>query len=307
MSNCPLFSKNKKEIFDFFTKTLTESITTWDYFVNWEKVVKNKEKIEIELNILNSLLGKKENFRKKAVELFLKYPETIKAIPFLLATRENLIKILSDINSLEIKEFNFNLTSITEQEANKFVTLLEKTGLAKLIKHNHLKNLHDYITGVEVGLDTNARKNRIGKLMEQIVEEFVVKACKNHNADYISQATKRKIKEKWNIHINIKKSSKIVDFAILTTEKKLLFIETNFYGGGGSKLKSTAGEYITMSEFWEQQGIDFIWITDGHGWKNTLKPLEEFFLKNKKLLNLAMLKLGCLEELLKKRSIGGNK
>jgi len=71
------------------------------------------------------------------------------------------------------------------------------------------------------------------------------------------------------------------------------------YGGGGSKLKSTATEYIRMNEYWNNQGIQFIWVTDGAGWKSTLKPLREYFDKADYLLNLEMLRNGVLKRILK--------
>ena len=150
-----------------------------------------------------------------------------------------------------------------------------------------------------MGLDSNARKNRTGSLMESIVELFVADACSISKADYITQATASKIKNRWGMNIQIDKSSRQIDFAIYKNSK-LYFIETNFYGGGGSKLKSTAGEYITMSKFWNNQGIEFLWITDGHGWVSTQFPLREYFNQADYLLNLQMLQNGYLNKILEK-------
>jgi type II restriction enzyme len=111
------------------------------------------------------------------------------------------------------------------------------------------------------------------------------------------QATAKKIENKWGINVKVDKSSRIIDFAI-NNNGKLYFIEVNFYGGGGSKLKSTATEYIRMNEYWNNQGVEFIWITDGAGWKSTLKPLREYFDKANYLLNLEMLRNGLLKKIL---------
>lgn len=112
------------------------------------------------------------------------------------------------------------------------------------------------------------------------------------------QATAKKIKELWNLDVVVDKSSRQLDFAI-NNKGKLFFIECNFYGGGGSKLKSTATEYIEMNRYWNNQSIEFIWITDGAGWKSTLKPLREYFDKADYLLNLEMLKEGVLTKIIK--------
>jgi type II restriction enzyme len=157
--------------------------------------------------------------------------------------------------------------------------------------------LVDYAPGVEVGLDSNGRKNRGGPLMENLMEEFVRDTTNELNIEYMPQATAKKIKDNWGINVKVDKSSRIIDFAI-NNNGKLYFIEVNFYGGGGSKLKSTATEYIRMNEYWNNQGIEFIWITDGAGWKSTLKPLREYFDKADYLLNLEMLRDGVLKRIL---------
>jgi len=133
--------------------------------------------------------------------------------------------------------------------------------------------------------------------MENIVETFVKAACEELGYKYMSQGNAKKIKDQWGITIQVDKSSRNLDFAI-NKKGKLYFIECNFYGGGGSKLKSTATEYVKMNEYWNAQGIEFIWITDGAGWKSTLKPLREFFDKADYLLNLEMLKDDCLKIIL---------
>ena len=90
--------------------------------------------------------------------------------------------------------------------------------------------------------------------MENIVEFFIRDITKELNADFISQADREKIKKEWNLEIKLDKADRRVDFAILY-QGTLFFIEVNFYSGGGSKLKATAGEYIEMSKFWKEQGI----------------------------------------------------
>ena len=49
--------RNKLE---YFINTLSMSNKTPNYFINWEKVVKNTNKFELELNTLNYLVGKED-------------------------------------------------------------------------------------------------------------------------------------------------------------------------------------------------------------------------------------------------------
>ncbi len=288
--------RDDDELFEYIVTTFKEKITQWSYFVNWHKVLQNIEPIEKELNLLNYLIGKKD-LHKETVDLLLKYPETIKAIPLLLAIRDKSLEVLIDTRNFIYREFDFSKKEYSKIEIKTFADFILKSGLGELLKDKKIKNLVDYATGVEVGLDSNGRKNRGGTLMENLVEEFVRDTCSELKIEYMPQATAKKIKEKWDIEIEVDKSSRIIDFAINKNEK-LYFIEVNFYGGGGSKLKSTATEYIRMNEYWNNQGIVFIWVTDGAGWKSTLKPLREYFDKADYLLNLEMLRNGILKRIL---------
>ena len=293
---CQLLNKTEDELFEEITSSFKHKITQWSYFVNWKKVLQNITPIEKELNLLNYLVGKKD-IHKATVEILSSYPETIKAIPILLAIRNNSLEVLIDTRNFIYREFDFSKKSYNKDEIEAFADFIIKSGLGELLQDKKIKNLVDYVTGVEVGLDSNGRKNRGGALMEYLVEDFVRDVCNELQLEYLPQATAKKIKEKWNINVKVDKSSRIIDFAI-NKNGKLYFIEVNFYGGGGSKLKSTATEYIRMNEYWNRQGIEFIWITDGAGWKSTLKPLREYFDKADYLLNLELLRNGILKKIL---------
>jgi len=293
--------QNEDLLFDQITNSFKVKITRWDYFVNWTKVFNNIEPIEKELNLLNYLIGK-EDIEKEAFKLIKQYPQVIKAFPTLIAVREKSIDILIDTQSFIYKNYSFVKEKFNDQECKDLARFVINSGIGKLLKDRKLKNLVDYATGIEVGLDSNGRKNRGGALMESLVEVFVVETCNKLGLEYLSQATARKIKNKWNIDVEVDKSSRSIDFAI-NNKGKLFFIECNFYGGGGSKLKSTAIEYVEMNRYWNRQGIEFIWITDGAGWKSTLKPLREYFDKADYLLNLEFLKLGVLSKIITWKSI----
>lgn len=165
------------------------------------------------------------------------------------------------------------------------------------MQNKQVKNLVDYVMGVEVGLDSNGRKNRSGTAMENLVEAYIKDLCKNYNYDYMSQAMPKAIKEKWNLEVKVDKANRRFDFAI-KTDKKLFLVETNYYGGGGSKLKATAGEYKTLQDLITSDGHELIWITDGLGWTTASKPLKETFEHNSYLLNLTMIQDGILEDIL---------
>ncbi|MEB3181384.1 MAG: type II restriction endonuclease [Nostocaceae cyanobacterium] len=296
---------NESEIFQHFQSTLTDSINLWNYFVDWQKVLRNFSQIEINLNTLNYLVGK-DNIEQEFRQLLQQYPQIINAIPILIASHTSSFQILTDYpnDSLSYKNFNFttkklkNRTSLTEADIDDIVEFVKNTGILDLFKNKTIKSIPDYVLGIEVGLDSNGRKNRGGKTMETIVESLISKICQENNFLFMSQATSQKIQAAWNINVQVDKSSRRFDFAI-NNQTSLYLVEANFYGGGGSKLKATAGEYKTLFDFISRQGHKFIWITDGLGWKTTLRPLEETFQHIDYTLNLNMAGSGLLAELIK--------
>jgi len=290
------------ELFKYFTENLKlKGITQWSYFVNWEKVYNGITPFENELNLLNVLVGK-ENIQETLTNLILEYPKVINAIPLLLAIRfkkqsEQKINILANSTEYEYAHFDLSVKNPNREEAENIALFFIKSGLGELVSDKKVKNLVDYATGVEVGLDSNGRKNRGGHQMENLVESYIKDVCKELNLEYLKEANAKAIKEAWNIEIQVDKSSRRIDYVINKNEK-LYFFEVNFYNGGGSKLKSTATEYVKMNEYWNNQSIEFIWITDGAGWLSTLKPLREYFDKADYLLNLEMLKNGVLKKII---------
>jgi hypothetical protein len=292
---------DKDCVFHEFIRSLKSSIKVWDYFVNWDKVNTNVDQIKIELNILNSLIGS-TNIERDFVSLVMKYPEIIKTLPVLLAVREDSLEIIKDYQKGDLDYFIFDFTpkrSISEEDARRYFAFISKSGLIYLFHDKKIKNFVDYVFGVEVGLDSNGRKNRGGSLMEEIVEVLVRNSVsKNTNLDLISQAKPSLIKTKWNYQINFEKSARSYDFAVFNkSTRKLFLIETNFYNGGGSKLKSVCGEFKTLHNELSSQGIELIWVTDGKGWLTTQRPLEEAFNNNNYVLNLHLLKKGILDEI----------
>lgn len=283
-------------LFAYLNSTFRHKITTFDWFVNWKKVFSNIKPIELELNILNALIGK-EDVQKEISDIILKYPEVVKAFPLLIASREKSFEVLIDIKNFISKNFDFTMEKPTKEEADELALFVAQSGLVDILRDRKVKNLVDYAIGVEVGLDSNGRKNRSGTMMEGLVETFVEDFCQKHDVEYLSQATSAKIKHKWGLDIQMDKSSRIIDFAI-NRNGKLYLIEVNFYGGGGSKLKSTATEYCEMYERYHKQNLEFIWVTDGAGWISTQKPLREYFDKADYLLNLYMLSSGVLERII---------
>lgn len=293
--------KDANAVFGYLVNNMKETIRSWDFFVAWEKVVDKVGSTEVVLNILNYLVGK-ENIVEEFKMLISKYPEIVEVLPVLLALRDKSVKILDPVenNVFNYKEYSFKKKiSYNSNEISSLAEFADKTGLLSMFKNKNIKSVVDYVMGVEVGLDTNARKNRSGTAMEMITELFVKKICERKHYKYLTQATAHKIKSSFGYDVSVDKSERSFDFAIDSGDK-LYLIETNYYGGGGSKLKSVAGEFTALHNFLKKETPQhrFIWITDGKGWKTSKKPLRESFDRVDYILNLSMIENGILENII---------
>ena len=164
------------EVFDYLLNNLKPSVLLWSYFVNWEKVFRNTRNIEISLNKLNYLIGK-ENFDDEFRYLLTHEPELVKIIPSLVVRdgkNTSKFKVLVDYKhkKLVYEDYDFSKSKPDKADIEKYLIFVKETGFKELIVSQKIKNLVDYMIGVEAGLDSNGRKNRNGHSMENIVEFF---------------------------------------------------------------------------------------------------------------------------------------
>jgi type II restriction enzyme len=224
----------------------------------------------------------------------------VQVIPALLACREKDFKILtqSSGDKLTYESYSFaKKIRLTEGEITDVCRFAEKSGLLNLFTNRRLKSVPDYFLGVEVGLDSNGRKNRGGDQMEALVELLIKPICSRHGYKFLRQASPATIKATLGETVVVGKKSKTFDFAVKTPSGLFLF-ETNYYNGSGSKLNETAGHYTDLHAGLADQGFGFIWITDGQGWLKTTKPLRDTFSRVDHVLNLRMIFSGLLDHIL---------
>ncbi len=255
--------------------TFTDSIANYKYYIDFETIYKNAEEHKIEINMLNSLIGSK-NIEDEFVNLVKKYPEVLKCIPILLAVRSYEIIVLDD----EGNKFEYNFKKMN-YSIEQYAVFMRETGLFDLLEKHLVNNLYDYVLGVESGLNSNARKNRGGHLMEDLVEKFIQKAGFKKNETYFKEMYLQEIENRWKLDMsfisNNNTATKRFDF-VIKTDKCIYGIETNFYAAGGSKLNETAKSYELIAQKANKvEGFKFVWFTDGLGWISARNNLRETF------------------------------
>ena len=260
--------------FDEWLSKFRASISSYDYYIDFKKVVRNVEEIKIELNILNSLIGSK-NIETDFSDIIRKYPETLKCIPLLLAVRGSEIYAQDEDGA-----FLYNFKN-QNYDIEQYKVFMRKTGLFNMIANHLVNNLVDYALGIETGLDSNGRKNRGGHQMENLVEKYIISAGFKKDVTYFKEMYLVDIEKRWNIDLsalsNQGKSAKRFDF-VIKTENMIYGCETNFYASNGSKLNETARSYKMLSQEADTiDGFTFVWFTDGIGWKSARGNLRETF------------------------------
>lgn len=280
--------------FKEWISNLRANIVDYSYYTDFKKVYKNVDELKVELNILNSLIGSK-NIETDFENILRKYPEVLKCIPILIAVRKKEIYAID-----EEGEFNYSFKK-TNVPIEQYSVFMRKTGLFDLIQNHIITNLVDYVTGVETGLDSNARKNRGGHVMENIVEKFIINAGFVKDINYFKEMYISDITKRWNIDLssisNAGKTEKRFDF-VVKTERVIYVIETNFYSSGGSKLNETARSYKNLAiESNNIKGLRFVWFTDGKGWDSARHNLEETFDIMEHLYNLNDLENNVMKEI----------
>lgn len=279
--------------FEKWLSAFRPSIADYKYYVDFEKVFANVDAVKVPLNILNSLIGSK-NIEDDFRALLKRYPETLKCIPILIAKREMEIYALEEDGTL--LKYNFQKQNYSIEQ---FVVFMKETGLFNLLQHHIINNLVDYVTGVEVGLDSNGRKNRGGDLMENLVEKHIKAAGYVKGQTYFKEMTIKQVQKKWGLDLsgisNNGKTVKRFDF-VIEGQNEIICIETNFYTSQGSKLNETARSYEEIAKSSTSiKGFRFVWITDGsEGWAQAKNNLEETFDVLKDLYNIKDLEDGVL-------------
>ncbi len=248
--------------FNLFMSQLQETNQTLDFFCDFDKISANVAEVEMSLNTLNYLIGK-DDLAKGVTEIWQRDPKVFEVLGILIAVRDEGRKPVVD------KDGNVVLLKSYFESCSKVVEFLQGTGLADIFQSRRIKNLVDYVFGIETGLDTNARKNRSGHIMENTV----AKILEDNGVTFRQEVYSSEFPELSVLGTDEKR----FDFYIKTPAKKYL-IEVNFYSGGGSKLNEVARAYTELApKVNSVKGFEFVWITDGIGWKSARNKLEEAY------------------------------
>ncbi len=292
--------RNENELVDLFLKTLVPTNRTYDFFVDWHKVRSNVERLKIEIALLGSVAGSR-NPEEALRKLLVRYPESSKAIPILIAVRQRKFQVLENLETAEgYADFDFSKPELSASEIEHIVGFCTKTGITSLLAS--LQDLRGYITGVEVGLDTHARKNRSGRSMERLVETFVSRLAKLHPGLEVRTQQKFSALERIKgVAVPDRLRDRRFDM-VVTLDGRPFNVETNFYSGTGSKPQEIVDAYINRQQELDEAGWKLIWVIDGYGWRGMENQVRMAFKDVDYVLNLEFVRRGVLSAVLSRQS-----
>lgn len=262
--------------FSTFMSQLQETNQTLDFFCDFEKINRNVSDIKLSLCMLNSLIGA-SNMRAAVETLWQRDKSAFNVMDILIAVRsEGRKKVLNRLGECVVLDSLFNTV-------DGVMEFLNDTGLGSIFQSRKIKDLSDYVFGIETGLDTNARKNRSGHVMEKMVGSIFDKNGVEYRTEVYSS--------EWSAITKVLgDDEKRFDFVVETTSTTYL-IEVNFYSGGGSKLNEVARSYSDLSpKINSVAGFEFVWITDGIGWHSARNKIQEAYNIIPSVYNLTSIK-----------------
>ena len=261
--------------FELFMSQLAETNATLDFYTDFSKIRENVRSIEIKLNTLNYLIGKID-LDAAVKELWDNDKRVFSILDILIATRkEQNKKYLDDMGKPHlIHELLGSYEGVLK--------FLKETGMAEVLQNKDIKNLVDYVFGVEAGLDTHARKNRSGDITELLLHRILTANGIEHRMEVYSH-------EFPELQNALGADEKRFDFMI-ETKRCTYLIEVNFYNGGGSKPNEVARAYRELSPIVNNvDGFEFVWVTDGQGWNSARNKLEEAYNEIDRMYNFESL------------------
>lgn len=289
--------KDVEGALNLFVSTLLGSNRSAPFFVDWRKARKNARANERALARL-AKLSEAGDFDPALRKLLTESPETARVLPQLIAWRAEQWTVFEPGRGGEYRtsELDFSGSArLADSELEHLIVFCKEAGIVDLLKSSI--NFESYILGVEVGMDTNARKNRSGAFMERQVAGFLNAAVNALPRWKIIDHPSAKRLGQSGLEPPHGLKGRTFDYALVSDARRVA-IETNFYDELGSKPQEIVDSYIHRAEILSASGWEFVWVTDGPAWKPKPTQLVKAFESLDTILNLELCRRGGLTHLL---------
>lgn len=255
-----------EEFVEDFQNSIIPSAIPSSEFIDWDSIeaeIKNYER-QIEAIVELEDVSEKEFIRGLA-DALMKADDTRKWIDFyfeILGERGNKYSAFEGL--WKFYDVQRAIDNGERSEARELAEVLQEIGLQYVVDR---ADIRDHYRGMLVGMETHSRKNRQGTCFEDIVEEHLEEIVDQLEHQGHTARLRQEYTTEYNDESGQKKT---VDFAIFLNDELRIVFEANCYKGGGSKPSEIRRSYNYVAERMRNDGVEFVWITDGQGWAKSL-------------------------------------
>jgi len=180
-----LGSTDPNTVFDFLIQSISQSVYDFDYLVNCTGAQAKVQPYDDAVSDVCDAMST-PNWQAELLALFLKSKSARQLGKALLAYRKPTFMRLPRGNSDSDVE-TYDLSS-----ADDLLKVLLGTGVIHLLEGIDEQPLRQMLLGIEIGLDSNGRKNRGGHAMEQTVEAHLQALRSSFPLEFVAESTPKK-------------------------------------------------------------------------------------------------------------------
>lgn len=250
-----------------FQDTIIPSAIPSSEFIDWDDIEKQIENYEEQIEAIAELEGVSEAaFVEGLTEALMEADDTRKWIDFyfeILGERGNKYTALEGL--WKFYDIQRAIDGGDRDSARDLAEELQKIGLQYVVDHS--ADIRDHYRGMLVGMETHSRKNRQGSCFENIAQERIEEIVDQLQQEGYDAHVEAEYTTEYNDESGQKKT---VDFGIFEDGELRVVFEANCYKGGGSKPSEIRRSYNHVASRMRNDGVEFVWITDGQGWGKSL-------------------------------------
>lgn len=281
---------SREKFLEEFFETITPGVIPRRQFIDWTAIRKKCDAYSEDIIFFQTLVGeKKKKIQEEIRDTLLSSDEPLHLLKagFELLGHTNQ-QYVSDEDNLDLPVVADLIRKGSAKEAAGYAKLLLDLGVDSILATTDIGGT---FLGVQVGLESNRRKNVGGEVFRQWVKELVESTCSQLGAKF-------EVTEEERIQYKNSINSKRVDFAITHRGKPRIGIEANFYTVAGSKPTEIKRAYATVNRDLAEVGVELVWITDGSGYFKMRRSLGEAFMSHRNTYNYEMARRHLKEDLL---------
>lgn len=261
------------EFVEEFLDSAVPSAIPNDRFIDWESLNADIDKYEEQIEAITDLEDvDEEEFVEGVADALMAADDTREWIDFyfeLVGERGNKYSSLEGV--WKFYPIQRSIDSGDREAARDLAGVLQDVGLQYIVDKG---NVRDHYRGMLVGMESHSRKNRQGECFEAEVEGRVAEVTEQlrdvgHDVEYDDEYVTE--------YDDQSGQSKTVDFAIFEDGDLAVAVEANCYKVQGSKPSEIRRSYNHVAQRMRDDGVVFIWITDGQGWESMENVLAESY------------------------------